>query len=373
LFWLKTPAELGGTPLAPLDFCDVMEEVGYADTATAWTVMVGNGGTGTAGGWLPDAGARAVFPADSPLPLVVGTPGPRGVGRPVAGGYLVSGRWPFASGCAHADWLIGGFREISGSESLSDGVQEYGRGLLPGRLMVAIVPRSAATIIDNWHVAGLQGSGSFDFALSEVFVPAEFTFERAASACRGGALFHQEAHVFLSNEVPPLCVGMARRAVDLMASLALGTARFPGGPLVGDREVFLKELGRAETRVRAARAVHREAIASALASAGGSGASGGSGGSGAAGGPGAAGGLRGSGDTPPDVHLAVAAASTYAVEVCTEVIFDLFRYGGGRVLSLSSPLQRYLRDSIAARQHIGVSEENYERAGRHRVESTLHR
>ena len=60
LFWLKTPAELGGTPLAPLDFCDVMEEFGYADAATAWTVMVGNGGTGTAGGWLPDAGAGRV-------------------------------------------------------------------------------------------------------------------------------------------------------------------------------------------------------------------------------------------------------------------------------------------------------------------------
>lgn len=62
----------------------------------------------------------------------------------------------------------------------------------------------------------------------------------------------------------------------------------------------------------------------------------------------------------------------YAVETCTEVIFDLFRYGGGRVLALSSPLQRYLRDTIAARQHIGVTEENYERAGRHRVESSLH-
>jgi indole-3-acetate monooxygenase len=85
-FWLKTPAELGGTPLAPLDFCDVMEEFGYADAATAWTVMVGNGGTGTAGGWLPDAGARRVFAPGRPLPLIVGTPGPRGTGRAVAGG-----------------------------------------------------------------------------------------------------------------------------------------------------------------------------------------------------------------------------------------------------------------------------------------------
>jgi indole-3-acetate monooxygenase len=56
-----------------------------------------------------------------------------------------------------------------------------------------------------------------------------------------------------------------------------------------------------------------------------------------------------------------------AVETCAEVIADLFRYGGGRVLSLASPLQRYLRDALAASQHIGVSEENYERLGRLRI------
>ena len=339
-FWLKTPAELGGTLLAPLDFCDVMEEFGYADSATAWTVMVGNGGTGTAGGWLPDAGARRVFAPGRPLPLIVGTPGPRGTGRAVAGGYVVSGRWGFASGAAYADWLIGGFRVP-------------GDGGRPDRLLVAVMPKSEVEIIDNWRVAGLQGSGSFDFRADEVFVPREMTFERAASACRGGALFRQEAHVFLSNEVPPLCVGIARRALDEMTDLAGRTARFPGGPTLAEREVFHKELGRAETRIRAARLVHRAAVEEALTAA-----------------------AAGDGtlpaadvaDIPLDgAHAAVAAASVYTVETCADVIADLFRYGGGRVLPMTSPLQRYLRDVLAARQHIGVSEENYERAGRHRI------
>ena len=154
-FWLKTPAELGGTPLAPLDFCDVMEEFGYADAATAWTVMVGNGGTGTAGGWLPDAGAGRVFAPGRPLPLVVGTPGPRGTGRAAPGGYVVSGRWGFASGVSYADWLLGGFR-VPGDDGL------------PDRLLVAVVPKDDVEVVDNWHVAGLQGSGSFDFRMSDV-------------------------------------------------------------------------------------------------------------------------------------------------------------------------------------------------------------
>lgn len=51
VFWLKTPAEFGGTPLTPLKFCDVMEELGYADSTTAWVTMVGSGGTGTVAGW----------------------------------------------------------------------------------------------------------------------------------------------------------------------------------------------------------------------------------------------------------------------------------------------------------------------------------
>jgi indole-3-acetate monooxygenase len=331
-FWLKTPAELGGTPLDPLDFCDVLEEFAYTDTAVGWAVMVGNGGTGTAGGWLPDAGARQVFAAAGPRPLVVGTPGPRGTGRPVAGGYLLSGQWSFASGCDHADWLIGGFRETGAD----------------GRLMVAIVPREQAEIIDNWRVAGLRGSGSFDFRLAEVFVPASLTFERAASACRGGALFNVEAHVFLSNELPPLMVGMARRALEEITRLADQTARFPGGPALAERptagrSVFHSELGRAQASIRAARAVHRDAVAATweVARAG----------------------------TQPSVsdHLALTTASVFAAETCTDVISTLFRHGGGRLLARSELMQRLLRDVLAARQHIGLSEEAYERAGRERI------
>jgi alkylation response protein AidB-like acyl-CoA dehydrogenase len=329
LFWLKTPADLGGTPLAPLDFCDVMEELGYADSSTAWTAMVGNGGTGTAGGWLPDAGARRVFAPGQTLPLVVGTPGPRGTGRPAPGGYVVTGRWGFASGIAYCDWLLAGFTVPAQD----------------GRAMVGVVPVGQVEVIDNWHVAGLQGTGSYDFRMNEAFIPADMTFERAATACRGGALFHQEAHVFLSNELPPLCVGLARRALDDITETASQTARFPGGPNLSDRPVFHSELGRAQTKLRAASLAHREAVEAAWMAA------------------------RAGDGMRESVHIAVAAASVYAVETCAEVITDLFRYGGGRLLSLTSPVQRYLRDCLAARQHIGVSEENYERAGLHRIRS----
>ena len=134
-----------------------------------------------------------------------------------------------------------------------------------------------------------------------------------------------------------------------MTELASHTARFPGGPTVSDRAVFHKELGRAETRLRAARAVHREAMAAAWESAV-------------------------AGDPPAEEQqLAVTTASVFAVETCADVVSDLFRYGGGRVLALSNPMQRHLRNVLAARQHLALSEENYEAAGRYLLESAKSR
>jgi indole-3-acetate monooxygenase len=341
LFWLKTPAELGGTPLSPMEFGAVIEELAYIDTSTAWAAMIGAGCCGLASGWLPEVGVKRIFPEPTagPLPVVAGQLVPRGAGTPVTGGYLVSGRWGFSSGIVHADWLIGAFK----ADGASDGAGAAGTGF--GRMVVFLIPKEEAEVIDNWHVAGLQGTGSLDFSVDGVFVPEELTYDLGSAAVRGGDLFRLGMPAFVSNEVPPLAIGLARRAIDDMIELATRTARFPGGPTVSERAVFHKELGRAETRVRAAKAVHTDAMAAAWESAK-------------------------AGLTPPEEQqLAVTTASVYAVETCADVVADLFRYGGARALALSNPMQRHLRNSLAARQHVALSEENYEAAGRYLLES----
>ena len=67
------------------------------------------------------------------------------------------------------------------------------------------------------------------------------------------------------------------------------------------------------------------------------------------------------------------AAGAGRLETCAEVVSDLFRYGGGRVLSLASPMQRHLRNLLAARQHLALSEESYETAGRFRLQAAAKR
>jgi alkylation response protein AidB-like acyl-CoA dehydrogenase len=355
LFWLKTPASLRGTPLPPLEFCDVIEELAYTDVSTAWAAMIGAGCCGLVGGWLPEAGARRVFtPTDDALPVVAGQLAPRGTGKPVSGGYAVTGRWGFSSGILHADWLLGAFTtdaaagDGTGGGAAADGTAADG-GTGFGRMVVFAVPKSDAEVIDNWYVAGLQGTGSLDFRVEGLFVPEEMTYDLGIPAVRGGDLFRLGMPAFVSNEVPPLCVGLARRALDDMTELALHTARFPGGPTVSDRAVFHKELGRAETKLRAARLVHREAMADCWE-------------------------MACAGDPPSEEQqLAVTAASVFAVETAAEVVSDLFRYGGGRVLALSNPMQRHLRNALAARQHLALSEEGYEAAGRYRLESAKSR
>jgi alkylation response protein AidB-like acyl-CoA dehydrogenase len=365
LFWLKTPAELGGTPLSPIEFSDVIEELAYVDTSTAWAAMIGAGCNGLAGGWLPEEGVRQVFGTgsdgtgfdgtgpDGVRPVVAGQLAPRGTGHPARGGYLVSGRWGFSSGIVHAEWLIGAFKpdgddpSPSGGEELPADQGATATGF--GRRVVFLVPKAQAEVIDNWHVAGLQGTGSLDFSVDGIFVPSELTYDLGTAAVRGGDLFRLGMPAFVSNEVPPLAIGLARRALDDMTELATHTARFPGGPTVSERAVFHKELGRAETRIRAARAIHREAMAAAWESA-------------------VAGTVPGE-----ELQLAVTTASIYAVETCADVVTDLFRYGGGRVLALSNPMQRHLRNVLAARQHLALSEEHYETAGRFLLQSAKSR
>jgi alkylation response protein AidB-like acyl-CoA dehydrogenase len=338
VFLLKSPAELGGNPLDPLSFCDVIEELAYIDVSVAWAAMIGASCNGLAGGWLPKEGARTVFATGRSLPVLAGQLSPRGTGIAVDGGYLVTGHWGFSSGILHADWLMGMFAADASSSA-------PGQETSPKRMVVFAIPKEQAEVIDNWHVAGLQGTGSLDWKVSDLFVPAELAYDFGAPAVSGDDLFRLGMPAFASNEVPPLCIGLARRALDEMTELGTYTARFPGGPTVSERAVFRKELGRAEAKLKAARLLHRDAMATVWETAR-------------------------SGATPPkDESIAATVASIFAVETCTEVVTDLFRYGGGRVLALSNPMQRHLRNVLAARQHIGISDETYEAAGLLRIQS----
>src|ERR1700733_8981253 len=128
LFWLKTPAELGGTPLPPVEFSDVIEELAYIDTSTAWAAMIGAGCNGLAGGWLPEAGARRVFgPAADPASS----------GRASGGGGSGGGGGPGGRGAARAA-----------------GHRDAGRGRVPGPRALGLLQRHRARRLADRRVQG---------------------------------------------------------------------------------------------------------------------------------------------------------------------------------------------------------------------------
>jgi indole-3-acetate monooxygenase len=329
LFWLKTPVGLGGTELDPLDFCDVLEEIAYYDASAGWAAMVGNGTTGIAAGWLPDEGIAEVFASADDLPVLAGQITPRGKAVPVPGGYVVTGRWSFCSGILHSGWLLAGCAVEDAS----------------GGLMVVVVPKSETTVHDNWHVAGLQGTGSCDVSVAEVFVPAGRTLSWSGGAQprRGGGIYRQPVELFVSNELAPVTVGITRRAIDDMYELAGRTARQPGGPTLSQRAAFQKDIAYSECRLRAVRLLYRDAVERVWVAT-----------------------TSGEPCSAADV-AAIRAQHTFVVEECVDIVAKIIRYAGGRALALSHPMQRHLRNLSAAVQHAYISDELYEIAGRARL------
>ena len=321
LFWLKTARELGGSELDPLDFCDVLEEVAYLDASAAWAVMVGNGATGVVSGLLDDDGAAEVFGSPAGLPILAGQFIPRGEAARVAGGYRISGRWSFCSGISHADWAVGG---VPSPED--------------GQPLIFCVPVAEVEVHDVWHAAGLQGTASNDFSLADRFVPASRVVVGGARR-RGGRLFRQPHRVFVGNEVPPVAVGVARRALDDMAATAAATARaWSAAPSLAERASFQEAVGRVDAVWASARALYREAVEEAWT-------------------------LADAAGVDAAAEAVFMSRTTLAVELCIRCVAELFPYAGGRALALTNPLQRHYRNLLAAGQHVSISDENFERTG----------
>jgi indole-3-acetate monooxygenase len=329
LFTLKLPAELGGAEADPVTQLEVLEALAYIDASAGWCTMIGATGIALPGAFLAQEAVDTIF-KDGHIPTAAGAIAPSGRAQPVKGGYRLSGRWQFASGIRHAEWLSAGGLVTSSSE---DALQR--------RLFV--FPAPAAKIHDNWQVAGLKGTGSCDFSVTDLFVPSEFTFAASDFSSglpkRGGPLYRLGSPGFVANEHAAFALGVARRALDSIADVASVKRRGPG-TIVADRPVFLASLGECELQLRAARAFVMEVFEKAWQTVY-------------------------EGNVPePRLQAEMRAAAVFATEVAVDVTTRAFRFAGGSALQLTDILQRCLRDINAGAQHYMVSNDAYEYLGR---------
>lgn len=200
------PKRFGGLEMEPVAFYEGMSRIGEVCASTAWV-------TGVLGvhSWqlalFPLAAQEEVW-KDDPTVLISSSYAPTGRIEVVSGGYRVSGRWSFSSGCQHATWVfLGGV--------VPDGRKTWGG--LPD-IRTFLLPISDYRIDDTWHTAGMVGTGSHDIVVDGAFVPEHRTLPFAD-------LVTNECAGWDANPAPLFRAPFAAIFVNCLAAPAIGNAR----------------------------------------------------------------------------------------------------------------------------------------------------
>jgi alkylation response protein AidB-like acyl-CoA dehydrogenase len=204
VFRMGFPSEFGGPGLTSMAQVEVIETLSSGDASAGWCAMIGMDAGLYA---LSDPAVREMFPTLDVI--AAGMLPPVGRADRVPGGYRVTGRWAFASGIAHADWVS------AGAFVYANGEQERAASGRP-RWRIMMVRPDEVELIDNWHATGLAGSGSVDYTISDVFVPEAHTFS-LGEPTRTGPLAAPDA---LMRKMPAVGLGVARAALDHVRALA---------------------------------------------------------------------------------------------------------------------------------------------------------
>jgi 3-hydroxy-9,10-secoandrosta-1,3,5(10)-triene-9,17-dione monooxygenase len=168
VFRALQPKRWGGFEFSPTALYDVEMAVAEGDMSTAWLVGV-LGIIPWAVALFDDRAAEEIWGRDDRT-LICCALRRSGQAVPVEGGFRLSGRWRYASGCGHAGWaLLGG-----------------GAGPPPEGDYLMLVPRRDFEIVDTWHVAGLKATGSHDVIVKDIFIPQHRTHRMTEMFdCRG--------------------------------------------------------------------------------------------------------------------------------------------------------------------------------------------
>jgi indole-3-acetate monooxygenase len=259
---LVIPHELGGLQADPLTYLRVVELLSEGAGAVGWNLANNSIGQFVTLG-LPDEGVREIY-APGADTVIAGT-AVQGGGRavPVDGGYRVTGRWRFGSGCQESSWMLGSFQILDGAEPRRspDGSSVYWRG---------VFPRSEAQVVDgSWDVTGLRATGSFDWTVEDVFLPERRTMVHAGVPLDNqwkrwpGITYALPAQCWVGPHHSAVITGIARAGIEALIELAGGkTPRGRTGLLCENPQVQ-DAVGRADAILNAGR-VYRSAMIAEL-------------------------------------------------------------------------------------------------------------
>jgi alkylation response protein AidB-like acyl-CoA dehydrogenase len=333
IFGLLKARALGGAELDLTSMLDVLEELSRQHGSLGWNVMIGNLSCLLAD-YLPEATASAIYGRDEDV--LAGSFAPTGKAIPVEGGYRITGRWSFASGCDHATWMVCSAIVTGEIDGAAEG---------PPDVRLFFMPRSSCEIADTWFTTGMRGTGSKDFIASDVFVPHDYQFPfgllQAGPPNRYGIGHPQPFFAMASPLMAGVALGIASRAVEEFKDLAIKKVPRAGSTTLANQHTVHEKVGLAEAHLRSARSYLHETVRNVMNTAE---------------------------DDPEAMTETVALArlaGAFAAQSATHAVDLMFDAGGGTSIYVTSPLERCFRDVHMVTHHIAVAPSNIEMSGQY--------
>lgn len=315
--------EFGGDEQSPAEFLRLIERISEADGSAGWVASFGVSALYLAA--LPRETIAEVY-ADGPNVVFAGGLFPPQPAVPAEGGLKVTGKWKFGSGSTGAD-LIGVGIKVDG-------------GAQPGLPRMAVMPAGKVKIVPNWEVNGLQGTGSHDLVVEGVVVPENWTFVRGSAATLDGPLYRYPSMAFAAQVLAVVGLGVARAALDEIATMAGGRGSITGAPVLADRAYVQIEVAKAEAALRSARAFFYEATEGAWTKL-----------------------VAGETLAIEDVNL-IRLAASHAACVGADVAGTAYKLSGTTGIYTAHPIARHVQDAMVVVQHAFLSEGTWQSAGR---------
>jgi len=331
LFRMLLPRSAGGDEIEPAVYVTAIEELARHDASIAWNAFVANSSALIAA-YLEPMANRAIF-AD-PRSIVAWGPPNASRARAVEGGYRLTGKWNFASGCRHARWLGAHCHVLEAAGALR--LNRFG---VP-TVRTLLFPASEVTLLDTWRTIGLCGTASDSYSVDDVFVSEAFSTTREDPTLRHerGPLYAFTMQGLYAAGVAAVGFGIARAMLSEFITLA--SRKAPRGlARLADNAVVQADVARTEARLGSARAYLIETLTAIYA---------------------------GASDVAP-IEVAdrarVRLACTNAIQGAAEVADFAYKAAGVDAIFPGSPFERRFRDMHTLSQQIQARAAHFESVG----------
>ena len=334
LYLMAVPRAVGGLEIDFPTYVQVIEELGKADASTAWTVSQGANWS-TYSARMSREVARAIW-VDTPRSVVSNTPGATAKAVVIPGGFRVTGRQPFSTGCKHASWVAAHAQVIENGE-----VRQ--RGGKP-EVRYCLVPITQVELLDTWHTRGMRGTGTHTFEVSDVFVPEERTvFPYGAPLVSHGPRYKIPLTLGFAAGDGMVALGLARSCLNAFFEVAGSKAPRNMQGLLRDQSIAQFAVGQAEAALRSGRAFLMEAVCDIWNEATSSEAQ----------------------TLSLDRRTTLRLAATHAIRLAAQIVDSLYTACGATVAFNGHLIQRHFLDMHVITQHSQGRLAHYELVGKH--------